>query len=176
MVVGKGPLADMMKVISVKENLSDVYTNHCIRKTTGTAMHKSGASLKEISFHMKQKKLQSLQNYVAGPTMEDKERYTDMLYNFTKPKETTEQSEINKENKPEDQIQLEVTPAVPNVTEDNAIIPLESNFNEISKKVSQPVTTSNLVQNTQNQSFRQAPIMFQGATFTNCQITLNVPK
>ena len=58
MVLGKGPLTDMMKVISVKAKLSDVYTNHCIRKTTGTAMHKSGASLNEIPYHRKQKNLQ----------------------------------------------------------------------------------------------------------------------
>ena len=86
MVLGKGPLADMMKAISEKANLLDIYTNHCIRKTTGTSLHKSGASLTKISHLMKQKNLQSLKNYIGGPTMEDKERLANMLYNYTKQK------------------------------------------------------------------------------------------
>ena len=61
----------MMSEISKKANLSKIYTNHQIHKTTVTAMHRSGYSLKEINV-TKHKNLDSLKHYVDGPTYEDK--------------------------------------------------------------------------------------------------------
>ena len=69
-------------------------------------------------------------------------------------------------------IDLEV---IPNVDTENAVIPLKLNFDEVTENINQP-TTSNILTNTQNKTFHQAPIMFQGATFSNCQITSNIPK
>ena len=152
MVLGKGPLADMMKVISEKAKLSDIYTNYCIRKTTGTAMHKSRASPTETSHLMKQKNLQSLENYVAGPTMEDKERLANMLYNYTKPKENnyqnakTDGNENMEENNKENTATIDLQ-VIPNVDTEKAVIPHELNFNKVTKNINQP-TTSNILTNT----------------------------
>ena len=48
-VVGKNTLGNMMKEISEKANLSKIYTNHQIRKTTATGMHKEGFSFEQIA-------------------------------------------------------------------------------------------------------------------------------
>ena len=133
MVLGKGPLADMMKVVSECAKLSEIYTNHCIRKTAGTAMHKSGASLRETRHLMKQKNIQSLQHYVAGPTLEDKERYGNMLYNYTKPKEVSTNAAKNDLNKENDaQVTIVKDKMASNVNKENAVVPL---LNQISMKV-----------------------------------------
>ena len=43
--IGKNTLGNMMKEISEKAGLSQVYTNHQIRKTTATGMRKSGVHI-----------------------------------------------------------------------------------------------------------------------------------
>ena len=45
--IGKNSLAEMMKDISKLANLSRIYTNHCVRKTTVTALHRQGFDLNE---------------------------------------------------------------------------------------------------------------------------------
>ena len=46
--VGKNSLGLMMLEISKKAELSKIYTNHQISKTTATAMYRSGFDLKEM--------------------------------------------------------------------------------------------------------------------------------
>ena len=46
--IGKNSLATMMKEISTDTKLIRIYTNHCIRKTTATAMKRQGFDLNEI--------------------------------------------------------------------------------------------------------------------------------
>ena len=70
MVLGKETLGQMMKTISEAAGLSKVYTNHCIRHTTATVMHKSGRTLKEISTVTKHKNLQSLECYINKLTLQ----------------------------------------------------------------------------------------------------------
>ena len=64
-VVGKNTLGSMMSEISTKAKLSKNYTNHGIRKTTATAMDRSGFSLQQITNITKHKNLQSLKHYIS---------------------------------------------------------------------------------------------------------------
>ena len=88
MVLGKETLAGLTKVISEEAGLSQVYTNHCIRHTTATGMHKSGHNLKEISTVTKHKNLQSLERYIDKPTHKEKESYNKDLFNYACKKTT----------------------------------------------------------------------------------------
>ena len=59
-----------------------IYTNHQIRKTTATSMHKSGYSLEQIAHVTKHKNLDSLKHYIAGPTMSEKGNYNQSLFDY----------------------------------------------------------------------------------------------
>ena len=82
----------MMKEISTDAKLSKVYTNHCIRKTTTTAMKRQGFDLNEIQNVTKHKNLDSLKHYISGPTYKEKQSYNEALLNYaeneTKDEET----------------------------------------------------------------------------------------
>lgn len=169
--LGKNTLGTLMKSISKKAGLSRIYTNHKIRSTTATAMHKSKFNLKEIQNVTKHKNIQSLDRYISGPTLEEKEKYSTALYSYaTKKKRPIEEPDENDEPQLKmakiKEVELETV---------QAILPQAENQVAVQEEV-QPAAT-NFVQNNQNTNqVKQAPIMFGGATFNNCQITLNIPK
>lgn len=80
--LGKNTLGTMMKTISEKAGLSRIYTNHKIRSSTATAMHKQKFDLREIQNVTKHKNLQSLDRCVGGPDLDDKKHYSDALYKY----------------------------------------------------------------------------------------------
>ena len=84
--IGKNALGALMKEISKEAKLSKIYTNHCIRKTTATGMHRQGYTLKEIANVTKHKNLQSLEHYIGGPNHTDKECYSASLFEYSKNK------------------------------------------------------------------------------------------
>ena len=113
-----------------------------------------------------------MEHYIGGPTHEDKENYSDSLFDYAKGdnkrKSDGEQKEKPKKLK-DAEPQLNLQDNMPeNVPESNAIIPLQPNF-EMEQNL--PVS-QNLVQNT----LRQAANMFQNATFNNCTINFQMPK
>ena len=59
-----------MSEITQQAKLSKKYTNHQVRKTTATAMKRSGYSLQEIANVTKHKNLDCLKHYLAAPTHE----------------------------------------------------------------------------------------------------------
>lgn len=154
-----------------KAGVSRIYTNHEICSTTAAAMHKSNFNLKEIQKVTKLKNIQSLDCYVFGPTLEDKERYSTALYQYaTRRKKPIDAPDSNEEA----QLKLAKLKEIANENVE-PIAPLPQNQVAVQEEVSTQAT--NLVQNNQNSNqVKQAPIMFGGATFNNCQITLNVPK
>ena len=77
-------LSEMMKIISKDAHLSKIYTNHCIRKTTVTALKRQGFDLNEIQNVTKHKNLELLKHYLDSPTHEDKEKYVNALHNYRK--------------------------------------------------------------------------------------------
>ena len=70
----KNTLGSFMKDISTAAKLSKEYTNHCIRKTTATAMKRSGFDMNEIRNVTKHKNLDSLKHYIGGPTYQEKKK------------------------------------------------------------------------------------------------------
>ena len=145
MVIRKGPLADMMKMINELAGLSQIYTNHCIRHTTATGMHSQCRSLKEIQNVTKHINLQSLDRYNDKPTFKEKEKYSSDLFNYIENRPPSINTDSTNRNQNENSKQEIVQPepqnvitnkeinldlAVPNVEPLNAIIPIEPNLDQ----------------------------------------------
>ena len=156
--IGKNSLAGLMSTISKQAKLSKRYTNHCIRKTTATGMKKQGFDLREIANVTKHKNIQSLENYIAGPTHAEKENYSEALFNYThndKPQKRKSAEKDEEVHQKKSKNQQEMAPFKPNSDDMNCIN-----------------STQNLVQN----QVRQTANMFQSAQFNNCTITFQMPK
>ena len=94
--IGKNTLATMMKEISTNAKLSKVYTNHCICKTTTTAMKRQGFDLNEIQNVIKHKNLDSLKHYISGPTYKEKQNYNKALLNYAENETKDEETPVKK--------------------------------------------------------------------------------
>ena len=86
--VGENTIEKFMKQISLNADLSITYTNHCIRGTTATPMHRSGYSLHEIAQVTKHKNIESLKCYLEKPTLEDMQNYSASLCDYSCKNET----------------------------------------------------------------------------------------
>lgn len=183
MVVGKHPLGNMMATISERAHLSRRYTNHNIRRTGGNAMKKGGATAQTIAHQLQQKNIQSMMHYLDLPTLEEKQENQQLLFKYTHDKDAPAAPGPKPKSVSEPQPQLAIEPVVQNnenVSPENALVPFEPNFDD---KTPPSMPLANITPNigqSNNQvvtnQVRQAPVMFQGATFQNCTITLNVPQ
>ena len=173
MCVGKNTLAEMMKTIGEKAKLSRIYTNHQIHKTIATAMHNSGFSLKKIANVTKHKNLQSLQHYIGGADQKEKENYSNALFEYSKPqkKRRIEPKAVQAQNEQETS-----KPQEENIADKTALIPLQPNFDEDKNEENAIEIPQKIVQHNQNNRLQQASNLFQGATFNNCTINLQMPK
>lgn len=204
--VGKHPLNNMMSTISEAAGLSKCYTNHNIRRRSGNAMQKGGAPAPRIAHHLRQKNIQSMMHYLDMPTMEEKQENAQLLFNYThkdmppQPVAATAKSQNDTPNNVQEVViptanqASDVVINKENVLPENALIPFAPVFQE-NKEITgiappaiptpMPVQNQMSLQNQippQNNSqvvtnqLRQAPVMFQGATFQNCTINLSVPQ
>ena len=80
--VGENTIGKFLKQISENAGLSVIYTNHSIRGTTATAMHKLGYSLHDISQVTKHKNIESLKCYLDKPNLDDFEKYSTSLFKY----------------------------------------------------------------------------------------------
>ena len=174
--VGKNTLATLMKEISKDANLANSYTNHCIRKTTATGMHRQGFDLNSIQNVTKHKNLDSLKHYIGGPTYKEKKEYNNALLRYAEnetPQQNKRKSEVENpteiiptkrvlSEKDQNGDQLDQMPILEHEsndkTENNTVVPLS--------------TQSNVV----NNQLRTALHFFQNAMFTNCNFTFSMPK
>ena len=195
--IGKNSLGEMMKEISKVAKLSTIYTNHSIRKTTATALYRSGFGLKEIAHVTKHKNIDSLKHYVDGPTYEDKKNYNEALLKYAEHEKNVPQGvttsgtkrkldegqdltkkKITKETNPIAPANCQIeenTPKIPtNIPAENSLVPMyQEDTNTIENtEVVVPLSNQQNVVNT----LRQAQNLFQNATFTNCNITFQMPK
>ena len=115
------------------------------------------------------------EHYIGGPTHGDKENYSGALFDYAN-NENIDAKDGNKRKSSElETVQPKKKQALKqNVTAENAIIPLEPNFDdeEDGNMMAKIPLSQNVVQN----QLRQAANMFQNATFTNCTITFQMPK
>ena len=83
--VGKNSIAEMMKKISVAAGLSKVYTNHCIRATSITVLHRAGLDGNAMTAISGHKSVDSLKSYIIGPSQQQKKSVSSILHNFAEP-------------------------------------------------------------------------------------------
>lgn len=197
MAVGVQTLGKMMAVISVNANLSRRYTNHEIRKTTGTAMKRGGVNDTSIAHHLKHRDLQSLQHYLEKPTIEEKKQNAIALFNYTvsnpeeridtpseKPVPQPKEADLPPAPIPDPPEAVEIVINQENVLPENAVIPFEANLDHAPPEIAQmipvpiaaPVPANAQVTNQMNNLQKQAPVMFGGATFNNCTINFQMPQ
>ena len=79
--LGKNTIAKLMENISSKAELSERYTNHCIRASTIAALYQRGVDAKQICAITKHKDERSLSHYISQTTSEQK---TAMLQVFAR--------------------------------------------------------------------------------------------
>ena len=82
--VGKNSIVEMMKKISVAAGLSKVYTNHCIRATSITVLHRAGLDGNAITAISGHKSVDSLKRYQRPVTITE-ESVSSRLHNFAEP-------------------------------------------------------------------------------------------
>ena len=161
--VGKNTIGDFMKTISKNAELSKIYTNHCIRKTTATAMHCQGFDLKQIANVTKHKNLQSLENYIGGPSHDEKQEYSNKLFEYaSEPVKNAIKHKSNEENEAPSPKEI--------ATDNNRVVCFEPKDNKLVPQ------NSNLVQNTTNNQLKSAENFFSSATFHHCTINIQMTK
>ena len=175
--VGKNSLASMMKEISKEAKLSFTYTNHCIRKTTATALHRKGFDLNDIRNVTKHKNLDSLKQYIGAPMYKEKQNYNSALLSYA------ENRHNNDNNKHKSEEILHVQPIQnkkrvlneQNINPENALVPVidDNNDDSMPKDMIVPLSTQSNVINNQ---LKSASHLFQNATFNNCNFTFTMPK
>ena len=82
--VGVNTLGEKMKKISEKAELSQIYTNHCIRATTSTVLSHSSFNQNDIISVTGHKDPKSLLPYVASTGNEQRKKMSNTLHNYGK--------------------------------------------------------------------------------------------
>ena len=185
-VVGKNPLGNMMTEISKKAKLSRVYTNHAVRKTTATAMKRSGFSLEEIANVTKHKNIECLKHYLAAPTHAEKEKYSNALLNYgnkenqkkilPRPQEDANDYEPPKKTPRQDEEAPKQEFLAKESVSDNALVPLLNEDSDSNASLNVTPKQNSNHPNVVNNQLRQASHLFQNATFQNCQFSFNLPN
>ena len=192
--VGENTIGEFMKNISKNAGLSIIYTNHCVRGTTATAMHRSGYSLHDIAAVTKHKNIESLKFYLEQPTLDDMQNYSESLFQYTDKNKSAKVLE-NKENNESDddfepnpprqkkKFKSSATTTTQLNTENSQLVPLSPKFDNNHTGENQLNPLQHMQNNTQNTTsnimcmYRQNPVgMFVGANLNNCTINTNMPK
>ena len=69
--IGKNPLGNKVKELSTEAGLSGNYTNHCLRASVITKLHKSGLDALKICDVTGHKNPNSLKHYLGKPTVQE---------------------------------------------------------------------------------------------------------
>ena len=80
--VGTNTIGSFMKTISQRASLSQNYTNHGIRATTATALHRAGLDSERISHVTGHRNLDSLKHYIKGPSEDQTEQTSSILHKY----------------------------------------------------------------------------------------------
>ena len=78
-VLGKNTLSNMMKVLSNKARLSQIYTNHCARASTVTTLYRAGVDTQRICSVTKHKNESTLAHYISSASDKQKAEMSDIL-------------------------------------------------------------------------------------------------
>ena len=108
--VGENTIGKFMKDISEFSGLTTVYTNHCVRGTTATAMHRSGYSLHDIAQVTRHKNIESLKYYLEKPTIENMKNYSNSLFKYASNDKGKENQNMNNNSNNSDDEDFEEPP------------------------------------------------------------------
>ena len=180
--VGENSIGKFLKKICKNSGLNTTYTNHYLRGTAATAMHKSWYSLHEIAQVTRHKNLESLKHYLAKPTIDDMENYSNSFFQYT-----SNDNNKNSDNDfemapiPTKNVYKTVEKSKKNKTSDKQLVPFtatidgnsnNNNNSQVSLQPAPPTTTSNIMA-----LYHQNPVgMFVGANLNNCTININMPN
>ena len=78
-MIGKNTLAGIMKEISKKAGLSQIYTNHCVRASTVTHLYQAGVDTQQICTITKHKNESTLSHYISSTSDEQKRSTSQLL-------------------------------------------------------------------------------------------------
>jgi integrase len=170
--VGKNTLGTMLKTISTNAGLSQIYTNHCTRKTTAVNLKKSGFSLEEIAHITGHKNLQSLKSYLDGPDQNQLEKYSNALHKNVNSNDPAPPCNEPKKRKIDVEATLSVNPEQNEGTDIDEKNELDLAIVSETNDKENAVISKNLVQN--NQQIKQAPMLFGGANFSNCSFNFTM--
>ena len=77
--LGKNTLGKMMSSISEAANLSNKYTNHCLRATAATVLAEAGVEARNICSVTGHKNESSLKSYIHGPSLQQRHQFSKTL-------------------------------------------------------------------------------------------------
>jgi hypothetical protein len=80
--LGVHKLESMMKIISQEANLSNIYTNHCLRATTSTVLANAGIEARQICSVTGHKNEASLASYIREPSMKQRANMCDIIHQY----------------------------------------------------------------------------------------------
>ena len=80
--LGKNKLGEMMKVMSVEGNLSQSYTNHCLRATCASALDDAGFEGRHITSVTGHKHVASLDPYIQKPSLRKRKALSNALGSY----------------------------------------------------------------------------------------------
>ncbi|KAK3718797.1 hypothetical protein QZH41_003008 [Actinostola sp. cb2023] len=83
--LGKNTITKIMERISVKAELSERYTNHCVRASTVTSLYQRGVDTKKICAITKHKDERSLSHYISQTTSAQKRECSKLLNEALQP-------------------------------------------------------------------------------------------
>jgi hypothetical protein len=82
--LGVHKLETLMKTISKEAQLSELYTNHCLRATTSTILSHAGFESRNICSVTGHKNESSLKSYIKEPSLEQRAQMSDILHCYGK--------------------------------------------------------------------------------------------
>lgn len=91
--IGRNTLSEFMKVISKESGMSKIYTNHCLRATSATALHSQEVNPLDIIAVTGHKNTDSLKPYINRCTDEQRYKMSSILHDHGKEKGSTSSSE-----------------------------------------------------------------------------------
>ena len=157
--IGENPLGKLVKKISIKEKLSKVYTNHCIRASVITRLSRKGVEDRAIANLTNHRNLNSLKHYAAKPTIEEKGEISDKLFDDG----PTNKKRILASSSQHEPIQSTSTAPCTAVSVQNC----DGVNDENCRTVNIPI------HNVPHCSSQVMSSMFAGANFTNATININ---
>jgi hypothetical protein len=136
--LGVHTISNMMKAISEEAGTSHIYTNHCIKATTGTVLKKAGFATQDIMCVTGHKNVASLNSYVAKPDTNERAVMSNALAIFGKA----------------DQKELSASVTTTSMVPHNRVVPANSTV----------LNVSNTIDNNVNLDQRESSL-FSGAHF-----------